>query len=400
MNPSKGSPDLPRVEHASLAPKSECFILVSGDFVRTGGMDMANYYLADFIARAGNPVHIVSHRVDPALLAYANVIWRRASRPWGSHIIGERFLRRLGHAVARSRPLEGAKTIVNGGNCPLPGVNWVHYVHAATQIHDGLRGLRKWKNRLSHRLALEDEAKALRCARIIIVNSNRTKNDLLQHYKLPESRIHTVYYGSDPTLFHPVDDTTQKALRLALGLPSDKFLIAFIGALGDRRKGFDTLFEAWRALDAKFRQEVELVVVGHGAELPLWRRRAAELPGGGAIRFLGFRRDVPNILKACDALVAPTRYEAFGLAVQEALCCGLPAMVSRDAGVAELFPLSLAGLLLDDPQNTSELTAKMHLLHARRNAFREGACQFSAKLRTYTWEHMARSIHALAGADG
>ncbi|MDK2408772.1 glycosyltransferase [Aphanizomenon sp. PH219] len=53
------------------------------------------------------------------------------------------------------------------------------------------------------------------------------------------------------------------------------------------------------------------------------------------INFLGFRADVPNLLRAADCLVAPTRYEAYDLGVHEALCCGLPAIVSADAGVDE-----------------------------------------------------------------
>ena len=55
-----------------------------------------------------------------------------------------------------------------------------------------------------------------------------------------------------------------------------------------------------------------------------------------AAKFL-WSADVPNLLRAADCLVAPTRYEAYGLGVHEALCCGLPGIVSADAGVAERY---------------------------------------------------------------
>ena len=50
----------------------------------------------------------------------------------------------------------------------------------------------------------------------------------------------------------------------------------------------------------------------------------------GRVRFLGFRRDMPAVFAACDLLIHPARYEAYGLAVHEALCRGLPALVTRD----------------------------------------------------------------------
>ena len=111
-----------------------------------------------------------------------------------------------------------------------------------------------------------------------------------------------------------------------------------MGALGDVRKGFDTLFEAWRRLVGDPGWDARLVVVGTGTSLPSWRARAVDEGLGGSIAFLGFRDDVPDVLAACDLLVSPTRYEAYGLNVQEALCTGLPAIVSAGAGIAERYP--------------------------------------------------------------
>ena len=59
---------------------------------------------------------------------------------------------------------------------------------------------------------------------------------------------------------------------------------------------------------------------------------------GESVRFLGYRKDLAQLLQASDALIAPTRYDSYGLGVHEALCCGLPALVSAGAGVAERYP--------------------------------------------------------------
>ena len=60
-----------------------------------------------------------------------------------------------------------------------------------------------------------------------------------------------------------------------------------------------------------------MIVVGQGAELPAWRRRATEAGVGHRIRFAGFRTDVPQILAALDGLVHPARYEAYTRLAQE-----------------------------------------------------------------------------------
>jgi glycosyltransferase involved in cell wall biosynthesis len=371
----------------------EPVLLVSGDFVCTGGMDSANYYLAAFLARRELPVHIVSHNVAPELLAHRNVVWHRAVRPFESHLIGERILRRVGLRVASQLAPEHVRVLVNGGNCPLPGVNWVHYVHAAVPPQSATSRVPAWKNRIARRLFLRDERTALNRAKLIIANSERTKNDLIIHYDLPSERIRLVYYGTNPSLFYPVNIREKHALREQLLLPRDKFLFLFVGALGDSRKGFDTLFKAWEVVGTDFRAASGLIVVGQGNELPLWRQRAATLPGGHSIHFLGFRKDVPDIIRACDAFALPTRYESYGLAVAEALCCGIPAIVSRHAGIAERFPDTLSDLLLSDCEDVAEMVRKLRHLRSRYDELLAAADKVSVQIRSHTWDNMAESIH-------
>jgi len=62
--------------------------------------------------------------------------------------------------------------------------------------------------------------------------------------------------------------------------------LLFIGALGDRRKGFDILFSAWQQLCANSDWDADLVALGSGADLPMWQRRAAEAGIGSRIHFL------------------------------------------------------------------------------------------------------------------
>jgi glycosyltransferase involved in cell wall biosynthesis len=366
-------------------------LIVTGDFVRTGGMDKANFYLADYLARRGVAVHLISHRVDPALLDYPNVTFHCARLPLKSYFLGGFFLSRLGTRVARDLG-KGAIAIVNGGNCPLPAVNWVHYVHAAADSRMPGPFLRRLKGVFSHRLFLHDEKVALGRARIIIANSKRTKEDLVTRLGILPDKIHIVYYGADAIHGQPPDAREKETLRDRLGFSREKILFTFIGGLSDRRKGFDLLFEAWQTLPPEMRATAELLVIGAGAEIPAWKARALEAGIGDSIRFLGFRRDVPDILRAADALVSPTRYDSFGLAVLEALCAGLPAIVSQHAGVAERYPASLRELLLSDPQNRAELVEKLMLVH-KESARLVHTVQLSIEnLIEYSWTEMGECI--------
>ena len=200
------------------------------------------------------------------------------------------------------------------------------------------------------------------------------------------------YYGIDPSKFKPRTDDERREAKRTLGW-ADRPHVLFVGGLNDRRKGFDTLFESWRSLNASSRWDGVLVVVGVGGELDSWRELAKRHGLNADVVFLGFRSDVHRILAACDLMVAPTRYEAYGLAVHEALCCGVPAIVSRDSGVAERYTPSLQWLLLNDPNDPIELAQKLSRWLDRHSDTRAVTLsEITPTLRQRTWDDMARDI--------
>ncbi|HEY9607029.1 MAG TPA: glycosyltransferase family 4 protein [Allocoleopsis sp.] len=368
------------------------YLLVTGDFVKTGGMDRANFALADYLARQGEDVHLVAHRVAPELEARGNVTVHQVPKVANSYLLASPLLNWAGRVQARHIAGVGGRVLVNGGNCQWGDVNWVHYVHAAYQPENQAGRLRQLKDSVSRQLFLATERQALRSAQLIIANSERTKRDLVETLAIPEQRIHRIYYGTEPQVFHPATPQERKQLRHQLEWSHENPIVMFIGALGDRRKGFDTLFSAWQQLCATPDWDADLVTVGVGAELPLWQKRAEAAGISSRIHFLGFRSDVPDLLRAADCLVAPTRYEAYGLGVQEALCCGLPALVSATAGVAERYPSHLSDLLLPDPEEATDLAARLSYWRKTPEKFSKLVKSVSEELRAYSWDDMAKSI--------
>jgi glycosyltransferase involved in cell wall biosynthesis len=368
------------------------YTLIAGDFVATGGMDRANLALASYLARQGGPVRLVAHRVADELLGFPNVRFVRVPKPLGAYMLGEPLLDAVGRLWALRTLAEGGQVLANGGNCSVPAANWVHYVHGAYVSQGSGSLLRRLKGQVSHRLYLRDERKALRRARVIIANSERTKTDLVTATGAAPERVHVIYYGIDPERFRPRTAQERGEARAALGWQEGRRVALFVGALGDKRKGFDTVFPAWVKLCALGDWNVDLKVVGVGAQRELWEREARERGLGERIQFLGFRKDVPQLMAAADLLLAPTRYEAYGLGVHEALCTGLPALVSRTAGVAERYPPELQELLLDDPNDVAELVRRLEVWRTHEAELAPHIAKLAERLRSHTWDSMAAQM--------
>jgi glycosyltransferase involved in cell wall biosynthesis len=370
---------------------------VAGGFHARGGMDKANAALASYLLGRGHDVHLVAHEIEPALARHARVRAHVVPRPWGSLLLGEQRLSLAARRVARSlrelRPR--ARVVANGGNFVSPDINWVHAVHAAWPPTDA--GAPAWfraKNRLWHALACRRERRALRRAGLVIANSERTRRDLVGLVGVAPERVHTVYLGGD---LRPASPRERAEARGWLGVEEGRPLVLFAGALGhDHNKGFDTLWRAWQELSAGGGWDALLFVAGGGRGLETWRARVAGAGLSDAVRFLDFSERLAEVLAASDLLVSPVRYEAYGLNVHEAVCRGVPALVSRGAGVAERYPAALSEMLLPDPEDAADLAAR--LLRWRRSieGWREGFGPLAGQLGRRTWADVAADIVALA----
>lgn len=363
-------------------------------------MDKANLALAEYLVGQGFPVHVVCHSVDREFARHPLVTVHHVARPAGSFFLGRPLLdfhgRRTAQGVLRQWP--NARVVVNGDNCLWPGINWVHYVHHAWKPKR--LGGPFWfraKQIASNWLVLRRERKAGRVGRCFITNSNRTTRDVIEHLAVEPRRVHTVYLGAE-TEWGPVTPEERAAGRKSLGISEARPVAVFIGSLGlDQRKGFDTLLEAWRMLCTDQCWDVDLVVAGSGHALPLYREMVSQWKLEQRIRFLGFSDRVRDLLAAADLLVSPVRYEAYGLNVQEAICRGVPAIVSVEAGVAERYGEEYAPLLLPDPENVQDLVERLRAWRPKMHEWQVRFQELGEILREYGWKDMACRIVSIAG---
>lgn len=366
-------------------------MIVAAGVHRNGGMDKANFALADYLLERETPVHLVTHSVDPSLARCSLAAVHLVPRPANSFLLGEFGLSARGRKVARQvmQAHPQAQVVVNGGNCVWPGVNWVHCVHHAWAGSKPGPLPYRLKDAVATARYKRTEKSAFERAHLIISNSKRTTSELVKYFQIDPGRIHTVYLGSDPG-WGPVSSDERRAGRNLLQIGESRHVAVFVGALGyDNNKGFDVLFRAWRILCARPDWDVDLLAAGTGPAVPAWQAKVKESGLEERIRLLGFTDQVKQLLAAADVLVSPVRYESYGLNVQEAICRGVPAMVSASAGVAEQYDASCTPLLVPDPENVADLTERLLAWRSNPECWRDQFRAFGERLRRRTWRDTA-----------
>lgn len=381
------------------------WVIVAGGFHARGGMDKANAALAARLLARGHTVHMIAHAVSEELAAHARAEVLIVPRPAGSTLAGEGLLAREGRRRARALAAASGgarpRVVVNGGNCLWADANWVHSVHHAWPPRD--EGAPLWfraKNRLTNALARRRERRAVRAARVVVCNSERTRRDVIAHLGVAPDRVRVVALGTDASCARASDEERREArARLGVGQRGAP-VVAFVGALGhDHNKGFDTLWRAWQALSARGGWDAELLVAGGGRGVGAWRERVGRSRAGERVRLIGFTERVEEVYAAADLLVSPVRYEAYGLNVHEAVCRGAAALVSARAGVAEVFTDDLSGMLLPDPEDSGDLAARLLKWRSDAEGWRRRFAPLAARLAARTWEDVAADFIAEVESD-
>lgn len=347
------------------------------DYRRLEGHSRYVVELASRFARE-HEVHVFTNRIegeqDSRIIFHHIPAWR----PNALAAIISFFL------SATLRVPGGFDIIHNQGLCGLRGNVFTAHIcvrawHRALRQASGRLAFHEWVS--GNVLSFLDDL-FYRCARRchVIAVSRRIERDLrnLYHAKMPMT---VIYHGVDLAAFAPVPHgPARNSVRDQIGLNSPHFAFLFVG---DMRKGGRQCIQALSQLQCG-----QLLFVSRTPDPP-YRSLAAQLGLAERVHFLGTTTEIQKYYAAADALLLPTHYDSFAMVVAEAMASGLPVIVSREAGAAELIEHGLNGLLLEDFTDVKELAEKMdRLQHDRTLAARLG----TAARRTaenYSWDHIA-----------
>jgi glycosyltransferase involved in cell wall biosynthesis len=160
----------------------------------------------------------------------------------------------------------------------------------------------------------------------LIVNSAAIRERWLQAAPwFPADEVHVVLNGVSPPAL------AVSSLRHELGIPDRVPVIAAAGWL-ERRKGFDVLLAALARVS---HPEARLVIAGDGVDGPVLRALAADLGVAPRVHWLGFRRDLDNVLLGADLFVLPSRREGMANVMLEAMAARCLVIATGISGVPE-----------------------------------------------------------------
>lgn len=208
----------------------------------------------------------------------------------------------------------------------------------------------------------------------VIANSGATARALVEAGILVD-RVRVVHNGIDPAPFDAVTAVEVKGLRQEMGLEG----VPVVGAFGRLTpwKGQHVLLEALPHLPG-----VHALLVGDARpededyERTL-RQQTEDLGLADRVRFTGFRRDIPQLMRLSDVVVhTSVAPEPFGRVIVEGMLAGSPVVATRGGGVLEIIDDGVNGLLvppgdartfvhvlrtlLEDPEKTRALTRAGH----------------------------------------
>ena len=224
----------------------------------------------------------------------------------------------IGRLAARSARKKGTKVIYTAHGFHFfkgaPLVNWLAYYPAE-------RWLAKYTD--------------------VLITINTEDYEIAKKFKV--NRIEYVPgVGIDTDKFKNIEvNRTEK--RESLGVSEDDFMIISVGEL-NKNKNHQVIIRAI----AKLRNEkIKYVLCGQGPLETELRELAKELDVENQVKFLGFRKDVPDLMKVADLFAFPSYREGLSLSLMEAMASGLPVVCSEIRGNTDLIEDGKGGYLVE-----------------------------------------------------
>ncbi|MCW9682330.1 glycosyltransferase family 4 protein [Dolichospermum planctonicum UHCC 0167] len=359
--------------------------IVTHKIKKGDGQGRVNYEVAQEAIRQGYQLTLLASEVAPELLENRAVNW--ISIPvegYPSEFIRNFiFAKKSATWLGKNRGnLDLIK--VNGAiTMSAADVNAVHFVHSSwwrSPVHisrsrKDLYGLYQWLFTAANSYW---EKQAFSQAKSIIAVSEKVAEELVS-IGVPRQKIRVIVNGVDLQEFTP--GVTSRSL---LGLPENVNLALFAGDIRTPRKNLDTVLKALKKV-----ADLHLAVVGNTKGSP-FLELANNLGISERVHFLGYRRDIAQIMQAADFFVFPSRYEACTLVLLEALASGLPVITATATGGAELVTAE-AGIVLPETDHIDSLAASLSVLASDRPLRQQMAQAARVLAEKHSWTNMAQN---------
>jgi glycosyltransferase involved in cell wall biosynthesis len=228
-----------------------------------------------------------------------------------------------------------------------------------------------------------------RFSRALFVSHDLMNSALMEAPELFEGRSDVLYDAVEPRDAWSADDRLR--VRAMLDLPLERTIVAMTGQIAEIKGIWD--FVAAADMLARRGTEPFFAILGDdlkngGAMRHAMEERVAVLGLSSRFKFLGFRKDAPEIVQAFDVIAVPSHVEPLGNATLEAMAAGRPVVGTRVGGIPEMIVDGKTGVLVPSSNPAALADAIERLV---RDPDRRAA--MSAAARRRATEQFGLGIH-------
>lgn len=199
-----------------------------------------------------------------------------------------------------------------------------------------------------------------RMSHAVIAVSQHTADHIVHEEGAPAEKVHVALNGID---FSRVKVSDRDApARLRREWCSEGAHVLVVPGRLHPEKGQTYFFQALPVIRRRLARPVVALVAGAGPFEAAYREAVRSLGCEDIVRFLGFRRDIPDVIAAADLVVLPSMAEAFGLVVAEALYLGRPIVATHVGGIPEMVEDGIDGVLVPPADSKALADAIVRLL--------------------------------------
>ena len=199
----------------------------------------------------------------------------------------------------------------------------------------------------------------------VLAISNVIHKNVLDTTPLSPDRVLTLHDAVDTEIFS-LAHASRKRVRQEFGFDDETFVIGFVGRFSPG-KGHEEFIEAADLLNRKY-GNIHFLVVGeasHGEQAYEQRIRSLSrtLKLDGVVHFIGYRKDIPDVMAAFDVFAFPSHAEAFGVVLIEAMAMERAVVSTNCDGVLDIVVDGETGIYVN-PRNVQQLVAAIERLGA------------------------------------
>jgi glycosyltransferase involved in cell wall biosynthesis len=162
--------------------------------------------------------------------------------------------------------------------------------------------------------------------------------------RVSAEKIKVVYNGIDVRNYEVRSQTSE--VRKNLGIKEDEKVLSIIGRLVPQ-KGVGFFLDALSHLSPGTSHQLKVLIVGEGPLKNSLQSTVHSQQLEEKVKFLGLRKDVPEILGITDILVLPSTREGLPMILLEAMAAGVIVIATRVGGTPELIQDGVNGYLVE-----------------------------------------------------